>query len=280
MTQLLISDKERWVDRRGATRTVPMRVLVLGYPRTGTSSMRAALEMLGYGDVHHMMAVFGNPPEAEMWTEAINARFFGRGTPYGRAEWDQLLGHCQAVTDTPAAMFAADLVAAYPEAKVILTNRDPDKWWKSFSESIGAIIGSWMFRLAALLDPQGLGRAAAVGQLVVSVIIGPIMTEEGGKARFVEHYDNVRKIVPKDRLLEYEVRQGWGPLCAFLGNDVPDVPFPRTNDTQMMHERQKNYLSGNTVVCDRIGWFSSSQLSDLSDVTLKPLHAPGGETRV
>ncbi|KAJ6502942.1 P-loop containing nucleoside triphosphate hydrolase protein [Mycena vitilis] len=242
MAQSIIGKK--WVDRRGATRTVPMRVLVLGYPRTGTDSMRAALEILGYGDVHHMMCVFANPPEAEMWAEAIRARFFGRGTPYGRAEWDQLLGHCQAITDTPGAIFAADLISAYPDAKVILTNRDPDKWWTSFSQSIGAITASWRYRLAGILAPQAFGRTTALTRLIVSVVAGHVITEEGAKARFVQHYEDVRKLVPKERLLEYEVSQGWGPLCAFLERDVPDVDFPRTNDTQMLHARFNVTMNG------------------------------------
>ncbi|KAJ7139141.1 P-loop containing nucleoside triphosphate hydrolase protein [Mycena epipterygia] len=233
--------RQRLCDRRGAIRTVPMRVLVLGYPRTGTAcdgnpAMQAALEILGYGDVHHMNSIFANPPEAEMWAEAINARFFGRGAPYGREEWDQLLGHCEAVTDTPAAMFATDLVAAYPDAKVILTNRDPDNWWMSFTQSIGAAAGSRKYRLAAFLDSQGLGKVASLARLIMSVILGPTITEEGAKARFVAHYKNVREIVPKEHLLEYEVSEGWGPLCAFLGKDVPAVEFPRTNDRKMLRE--------------------------------------------
>ncbi|KAJ7619022.1 hypothetical protein B0H17DRAFT_641897 [Mycena rosella] len=202
-----------WVNRRGAARTVPMQVLVLGYPRTGTTSMRDALEILGYKGVHHMEDIFANPLEAGMWTEAINARFFARGTPYRREEWDQLLGHCQAVTDTPAAMFAEDLVAAYPGAKVILTNRDVDKWWTSFCDSIGSVVASRRYRLAAYLDPRALGTVSRLGKLIMSVILGPIVTEAGAKARFTAHYEKVRKIVPKERLLEYDVAEGWG-RCA------------------------------------------------------------------
>ncbi|KAJ6556368.1 P-loop containing nucleoside triphosphate hydrolase protein [Mycena capillaripes] len=220
-------EKEGWVDRRSATRTVPMRVLVLGYPRTGTVSMRAALEILGYHDVHHMLSVFANPPETEMWTEAINAHTVRPGR-VGPATWS--------LRDAPAAMFPADLIAAYPDAKVILTNRDPDKWWTSFTQSIVAVTGSWRFRLAAWLDP-GFGRVAALSYLIFTVMAGAVITEEGAKARFVKHYDNVRKLVSKARLLEYEVTEGWGPLCAFLGKDVPDTEFPRTDDTQMVHKR-------------------------------------------
>ncbi|KAJ6514059.1 NAD dependent epimerase [Mycena vulgaris] len=160
--------------------------------------MVAALEMLGYADVHHMHSVFANPPEADMWTQAINARFFGRGKPCGREEWGQLLGHCQAVTDAPSVLFAEDLVAAYTDSQVILTNRDQDRWWVSFDRSIGAISG----------EP---------GRLILAVLSGTVVTKECGKARFTAHY-----------------KRGWAPLCDFLGKDVPTVDFPRTNDTKTM----------------------------------------------
>ncbi|KAJ7767687.1 P-loop containing nucleoside triphosphate hydrolase protein [Mycena metata] len=222
-----------WFNPRGAKRTVPMKVLVLGYPRTGTASMRDALEIMGYNAVHHMQSIFANPLQNEMWTEAINAKFFGRGRPYGKEEWDQLLGHCQAVTDSPGIMFAEELLAAYPDAKVILTNRNPDRWWKSFTESIGAVVNSTRYRLAALLDPQSLGKFAELSQLIRSVILGPGGTEEEAKRRFTAHYQNVRKIVPKDQILEFEVKEGWGPLCAFLGKDVPAMDFPNTNNKKM-----------------------------------------------
>ncbi|KAJ6562695.1 hypothetical protein DFH09DRAFT_984937 [Mycena vulgaris] len=228
------SGRAGWVDRRGARRTVQMKVLVFGYPRTGTTSMSAALQILGYNDVHHMQSVFTNPPEADMWIEAINARFFGQGKPYGREEWDQLLGHCQAVTDTPAMVFPEDLIAAYPDAQVILGIRDVDKWWKSFSETIGGVVNSRRYRFAAYLDAQGLGKVAGMAQLLMSVIIGPVATEESAKARFTEYYSRVRKLLPKERLLEHDVKEG---LCAFLGKEVPPVDFPRTNDTKMALDR-------------------------------------------
>ncbi|KAJ7679938.1 hypothetical protein B0H17DRAFT_1161218 [Mycena rosella] len=225
-----------WVDRRGAKRTVEMQVLVLGFPRTGTTSIQAALRLLGYHDIHHMRSMYENPAEADMWVEAINARFFGRGTPYGRAEWDQLLGHCQAVTDAPSMLFSADLIAAYPEAMVVLQNRNIDKWWMSYVGSIGTLHTNLGFRLAQVLDPA-LRKFVSAQRLVLSALLGPVVTEEGAKARFTDHYNGVRMLVPKERLLEYDVKDGWGPLCAFLGKDVPAGEFPRMNDTQVFTGR-------------------------------------------
>ncbi|KAJ7891564.1 hypothetical protein B0H13DRAFT_2234827 [Mycena leptocephala] len=233
MAASLTGNPANWVDRRGAKRTVEMKVLMLGFHRTGvsiathaTAAMRTALKMLGFNDVHYTEAVFANPPPADMWKEAINAKFSGCGTPYGRAEWDQILGHCQAVTDVPSVLFAEDLV--------ILTMRDPDKWWTSFSESIGVASASLAFRFAGILDPQGLGRGAVLSLLIIDVLVGPGTTEDSAKLRFVEHCERVRKIVPKEHLLEYEVKAGWDPLCSFLHVEVPAVEFPRTNDKQML----------------------------------------------
>ncbi|KAJ7140638.1 P-loop containing nucleoside triphosphate hydrolase protein [Mycena epipterygia] len=222
-----------WVDRRGAPRTVPMEVLVLGFCRTGTASTREALKQLGYKDTYHMQTVLANPLE-----------FFGKGKPYGREEWDQLLGHCQdscqAVTDTPAIMFSEELIAAYPDAKVVLTSRDPSKWWKSYSEALQPIYRSTRVRLAGWLDPRHFGKVIPFTGRTITILLGSEAAdaqEEASKARFVAHYENIRNIVPKARLLEYEVGEGWDPLCAFLDRDVPGTDFPRINDTKALQQK-------------------------------------------
>lgn len=97
-----------------ATRTVPLQVLSLGMPRTGTCSMQAALTLLGYEHTYHGFDTFDHPKDWEYWERAADAKWFGKGKPFGRAEYDEFLGHCAATTDV-SAMFAEDLVAAYPE---------------------------------------------------------------------------------------------------------------------------------------------------------------------
>ncbi|KAK7002189.1 P-loop containing nucleoside triphosphate hydrolase protein [Favolaschia claudopus] len=228
-----------WVERRGAQRVVPMKVLVLGFCRTGTASMRVALETLGYRETHHMQTVLANPLEVDMWREAIDAKFHGKGKPYGREEWDQLLGSCQAVTDVPAVLFSEELIAAYPEAKVVLTNRDPAKWWQSYSQSLQQVFLSKRVSLAGVFDQQHFGKVINFAQTCVTTILGVragYAEKQKSMARFVEHYDSVRELVPKERLLEYEVGEGWDRLCAFLGDEVPDTPFPRVNDTEVLKQ--------------------------------------------
>ncbi|KAF7355897.1 hypothetical protein MVEN_00918600 [Mycena venus] len=200
------------------TRTVPMRVLVLGFCRTGTSSMRDALRMLGYNDTHHMDSVFRDPSQIGPWTAAIHDKFFGKGKPYGRAEWDSLLGDCQAVTDLPSILFAEDLIEAYPEAKVVLTLRDPDAWYISYDRTIGSILRSRTSYIAGALNPGFLGKffpfaracsAALLGKDSRAALLGKEETSKDvAKARFVAHYDRVRSLVPPERLLEYRVSEG------------------------------------------------------------------------
>ena len=133
------------IDRRQCKRVVPMRVLALGLGRTGTAcecwrlkiqcsladqtqALRSALQELGYTDTYHMMsASVENPPDCLMWQDAFAAKFDGEGK-FGREQWDQLLGHCQAVCDWPAVAFAKELIEAYPDAKVLITTRDVDSW--------------------------------------------------------------------------------------------------------------------------------------------------------
>nr|GAT44696.1 predicted protein [Mycena chlorophos] len=239
---------ELWVDRRGAKRVVEMKVLVLGYPRTGTAcfaAIRDALRMLGHHEVHHMQSVFRNPLEADLWLEALEAK--ERGESWGRTEWDALLGHCEAVTDAPAMCFSEELIAAYPNAKVVLTNRDPARWWGSFSKTIVAQLQSRWYGLTAYLDPRVSGRIIPMTRRTVYSLLGDLSTVTGEQAMeaYVAHYQRVRELVPKERLLEYEVaRDGWEPLCAFLGHEVPKEAFPRENDSARFQQRLDRSIRG------------------------------------
>lgn len=97
--------------------------------RIDLQAMRLALEQLGYHTTYHgYHAALGNPRDCEMWLHALKAKLLGQGNVFGRREFDQLLGHCEAVTDVPAVCFAEELIVAYPEARIILTNRDIDQW--------------------------------------------------------------------------------------------------------------------------------------------------------
>ncbi|EFY94666.1 hypothetical protein X797_010298 [Metarhizium robertsii] len=230
------------INRSKCVRTVPMKVLILGLDRTGTASLRAAMKRLGYLDTYHMTSCLENPPDALLWTDALCAKYDGAPRrPFTRRDWDRLLGHCQAVSGWPAAAFAADLIAAYPEAKVVLTTRDVDAWhasalktvyWRATDPELGYLsrvdwaAGMYYPLLRKLFDTFFEGDFAGRGKEV-----------------FRRHCEEVRRLVPGDRLLEYQVTEGWGPLCKFLGEPVPEhAAFPNVNDDEefVRQSRRRN----------------------------------------
>ncbi|KAJ7509131.1 hypothetical protein B0H11DRAFT_2432863 [Mycena galericulata] len=145
--------------------------------------------------------------EGKIETEAINAKYSGKGKPYGPADWDSLLAHCMAVTDVPHLFFAEELIAAYPDAKVVLTTRGPYSWWKSYSATVGGALENPLGAMNAWLEPQTAGKIR-----------------------------DFWRLTSHERLLDYRVGEGCESLCDFLGKEVPPVPFPRANDTQAFHD--------------------------------------------
>ncbi|KAJ7149269.1 hypothetical protein C8R43DRAFT_888091 [Mycena crocata] len=222
-------------------RKVPMKILALGFPRTGTSSLKIALEALGYVKTNHgyMVAWESKPEVMLMWIAAIKAKFHGEGKPYGRKEWDLLLGDCQAVSDIPHILFAEELIAAYPDAQVVLTKRSPDSWWNSYKDTVMNILSPTLqLRLICWVDPQFSGTRKELSQLArVALFNSEHVTEDVAKKCFEVHYEDVRRLVPMDRLLEFDVKEGWTPLCNFLGKKVPMTSFPRVNDKDEFNRR-------------------------------------------
>lgn len=188
------------------------------------------MKQLGYRDTYQLKSCLEqNPPDCLMWMDALCAKYDGQGTKFTRKEWDQLLGNVDVVSDWLAIAFAKELIEAYPEAKVILTNRDVDSWYESTLNTV-----FWRAN-----DPE-LGWLSHVDW--AAGMYYPMLTKffdtffEGdfpnrGKEIFHQHYQEVRRLVPNDRLLEYTVTDGWGPLCKFLDTPIPKgEPFPDIND--------------------------------------------------
>lgn len=226
------------INRRECRRTVPMRVLMLGLGRTGTSSLRAAMKVLGFQDTYHMMsASIENPPDALLWRDAFAAKF-DNGPAFTRADWDQLLGHCQAVCDWPAVAFAKELIEAYPEAKVVLTTRDIDSWHASTMKTV-----YWRVMDPELRYLQYFSWAAGLYYPMLKKFFDTFFEGDfpgQGKRIFNEHYDHVRSLVPKDNLLEFSIKDGWEPLCEFLEVPVPKgIKFPHVNDNSDFISRSR-----------------------------------------
>ncbi|EEP81122.1 conserved hypothetical protein [Uncinocarpus reesii 1704] len=218
------------IDRRTCTRVVPMRVICTGLPKTGTTSLRAALQRLGYEQTYHMeSAAYENIRDCEMWLDAFRAKYDGIGT-FEKEDWDKLLGHCQAVTDVPAALFIPELVKAYPDAKVVMNTRDVDAWYTSTTNTIVAALSNIDNVKTGGFEPDHLKAIRKELLTKVWQTSFPDGFKETGKEAFHKHNEMVRQTVRKDNLLEYSVKEGWEPLCKFLEVPVPDEPFPRLND--------------------------------------------------
>ena len=201
--------------------------------------MQIALNMLGL-QCYHSMQWFSNISDCAAWNAAQDAKFFSQGPLFSRIQWDALLGTYSAVSaDPPAVAFAEDLIFTYPEAKVILVERDIEAWYHSFNSAV--IEPSWSPFLNFLgdWDPWLIGPVRDCHfRWIRGWFKAQSKEEMQAKARkmYKDHYDFVRKVTPKERLLEYRLEDGWEPLCRFLGKEVPDVEFPRVNDGDHMKE--------------------------------------------
>ncbi|KAI6090408.1 hypothetical protein F4821DRAFT_268004 [Hypoxylon rubiginosum] len=203
-----------------------MKVLILGMPRTGTQSLADALERLGIGPVYHMREVGKNRHQA-LWIEALDAKFEGRGEPFNRKKFDQILGNYEALSDYPAAIFPAELMAAYPEASVILSVRHTeDAWLASMEDTL------WhSYTHAPVPNPSPMAPLSARYH---RHCWGDDLPRHGAAA-YRAHNALVRSLAEEQgrKFLEYKPGDGWAPLCAFLGvkeEDVPTEPFPRSDD--------------------------------------------------
>jgi hypothetical protein len=213
---------------------VPPKVIGAGFGRTGTTSLKAALETLGFGPCYHMTEVFAHPRHAEVWQAAR------RGEP---VDWDALLGPYEATVDWPGCTFYAELMGRYPDAKVLLSVRDPDRWYESTRNTIYELSrvasasrrSRTVFGLMTLFAFGGFMRGDLDRDLIWDATFdGRFEDKSHAIDVFERHNEEVRRRVPPERLLVYEVKEGWGPLCDFLGVPEPDEPFPRLNDTAGM----------------------------------------------
>jgi hypothetical protein len=195
-----------------------MDVIGAGFGRTGTLSLKVALEQLGFGPCMHMMPLLEDPETSALIHKAAEGDVDAL---------DVVLGRYRATVDWPMTYFWRDLADRYPEAKVVLTVRDPGRWYDSADKTIHAAANAG--RESGLIDPDVLGMIdATVWQ---GTFGGRFADREAAIKRFLEHNAEVQREIPADRLLVFEVAQGWEPLCSFLGVPVPETPFPRLNDT-------------------------------------------------
>jgi Sulfotransferase domain len=213
-------------------------VIGAGFGRTGTMSLKVALEELGFGPCYHMSEVFAHPEHVELWRAAA------QGKP---VDWEQIFSGYRAAVDWPACSFYGELMEKYSDAKVILTVRDPQRWYESAYDTIYTITraasSSPIFYLASFVIPRvkGMKRARRMIEEIVweRDFDGRFEDREHAIATFQRHNEEVGQRVTSERLLVYEVKEGWGPLCKFLGLEAPDKPFPHLNDAEVFRGRIK-----------------------------------------
>lgn len=198
-----------------------LQVIGPGFGRTGTNTLKYALEMLDLGPCHHMEEVFPNPQQLAYW-QALAA---GESV-----DWDQVFEGYRSQVDWPGAHVWRELAAAYPEAKVILTVRPEEDWWRSFSNTIGKLMA--MDPATAPLPPPLIAVMLMADKLFVKPTFGDgVGDKQTAIKAFRQRIADVRAAIPPERLLVFNVAEGWEPLCAFLGKPVPAAPFPVRNTT-------------------------------------------------
>jgi hypothetical protein len=201
-----------------------LQVIGAGFGRTGTKSLKVALEELGFGKCYHMEELAKNRGHLVRWAEIAEG---------GKADWDALFRGYQSGADWPVAAYYKELVVAYPDAKVILTVREPERWYESFTTTLCEAdrkFGKYShFIPAANRFLKGLKKVVWEG-----IFHNRVEDKAYTIEVFNNHIEEVKRTVPKERLLIFEAREGWEPLCAFLGVPVPtDKPFPHENDRAM-----------------------------------------------
>ena len=202
-----------------------MQVFGAGFGRTGTMSLKIALEKLGMGPCYHMREVVSRPSHIKLWYD------ISRGE---HPNWNRLFSGFNSAVDFPVSLFYKQLINQFPDAKFILTLREFDKWYISTVNTIYKvpnILPDW-FKM--VVYPIRMFIAMQVNLIWDGLFKNKFSDRESAKLVYYEHIRSVKKTIPANKLLIYHVKEGWGPLCEFLNVDVPEIPFPKVNDTAEM----------------------------------------------
>jgi hypothetical protein len=191
-----------------------LSVIGAGLPRTGTASLKRALQELGFNPCYHMSEAFAHPAHWAMWTDAAEGR---------PVDWDTLFDGYRAAVDAPTCLFYRELAAHYPDAKFILSTRDPELW---FSSTQATVLSTDIVARRGPRPPELDHMMRAIGWHQDAP---GAHDKDALLARYHSHNESVRRTIPRERLLEFTPSQGWEPLCAFLGVAIPPQQFPNVN---------------------------------------------------
>ncbi len=220
-----------------------LKIIGVGFGRTGTLSLKLALEELGFGPCYHMTELMKHPEYVLLW-EA-----YAQGDPVSLKEIFQGYG---ATVDWPGCKFYEELMRLYPDAKIVLTVRDPESWYESSKNTIyqgikqikSSILVSALFFITGLFNSFQRHIFRLQNAIIWNgTFRGRFEDKDYAISIFNQHSENVKRNVPADKLLVYEVKEGWGPLCAFLAVPVPEnKPFPHVNDRAFFKKMLKEQM--------------------------------------
>ncbi|MBK9014350.1 MAG: sulfotransferase family protein [Saprospiraceae bacterium] len=224
-----------------------IKIIGAGLPRTGTNTLKASLEMLGFTKTYHMKELLVHPENLHYWTTLRDT---------GTMQWDKLYDGYQATVDFPCCPWYKEHMAQYPDAKVIFTTRPFEGWytsiystiWKAGPQTIGQKLGM-MIKL--LLNPRLRSVIKCVKFAKSSIFGGLLHGKFENKAAtekiFDQWMEDVKAAVPADKLLIFDVRDGWSPLCKFLGVPEPPEPLPHLNKKENFKTMLVELMKGNMV---------------------------------
>jgi len=203
-----------------------LQVIGVGFGRTGTNSLKQALETLGFGPCHHMFEIRENPEQIPYWSAAARGEI---------PDWDDVFVNYQSAVDWPSVRYWREITSHYPEAKIVLSVRDRENWFESVHKTI----------YPAMCERENIGPGDRRDMLdmayetVVEQTFGGRMDDQNHAISiFDAHIKEVQGSFDAERLLTYEISEGWQPLCEFLGVPIPDIPMHRTNTTKEFNERK------------------------------------------
>jgi hypothetical protein len=220
-------------DRRESD---PMKLINAGLGRTGTTSLKVALERLGYGPCFHMFDVVGDEARLAQWEKVV--------CDGQSPDWDALFDGYASAVDGPPAVYYREMAKAFPDAKMVLTVRDAERWYQSTYDTLYQFV---LMNESKRPDPRSMpARIYRVTSTMVwdGLFGGRFSDKEHAIEVFDRHNREVVESFEAGRLLVYDVKQGWEPLCEFLGADVPSDPFPHANDTESMREQLARAAGG------------------------------------
>jgi hypothetical protein len=204
-----------------------LKIIGSGFGRTGTMSLKRALEQLAFGPCHHMEELLVHPEQVHHWQQIVAG---------GRMNWEEVFAGYNSQVDWPGAHIWRELAAAYPQAKVIHTVRPEEDWWRSFSQTIAALLTSDQ----QMPQPPHILALMQVASEMISQTFGGTLTDKGlAITAYRRRTEEVRAAIPSERLLVFDISEGWQPLCIFLDVPVPTTPFPRLNSTEEWWRRVK-----------------------------------------